>query len=283
MMNFLNKPDIVIDDVGFAKIENDCPTINHLNENLEGIVPRSYKWSEVMRYFPYFRLYIITEGEMVLTLNNNSTLHMKGGNMYLIHPFSIKKAEKPDHILHYFIHFNILSVPFNFFDYFGATNATEYTDEDISLVKTLLSNYPATTAKTQFKTIGAIQLLLSKFFLESDTFNPDIQKFAPVLKYIEDNICSPITINELADIMHLNKNYFINFFSKTFNMPPLKYIIERRTLLAEKLLIDTNHSISEIAEQLGFTNEYYFSSTFKKTVGLSPIKWRKLYFDKKNI
>ena len=66
-------------------------------------------------------------------------------------------------------------------------------------------------------------------------------------------------------------------------MPPLKYIIERRTLLAEKLLIDTNHSISEIAEQLGFTNEYYFSSTFKKTVGLSPIKWRKLYFDKKNI
>ena len=282
MINLFTNQNISIDDTGFAKIENDVPTLNHESENLEGIAPRSYNWSEVMQYFPYFRLYLISEGEMDLILNTGR-LHMVAGNMYLIHPLSIKKAYKPKYILHYFIHFNIKSVPFNLFDYFELNNCIRYTDEDLNLFKIVLSNYKSSTVRDELKTSGAFQMLFSKFFSESSTYKPEMQKFIPVLKYIEKNIGSPISINNLADIMHINKIYFVNLFSKTFKISPLKYIIEKRMIVAQKMLLNTQYSILEISERLGYPNEYYFSSTFKRTLGLPPTKWRKIYLSKNNL
>lgn len=282
MINFLSNQNISIDDVGFAKIDHDIPTMSHENENLDGIKPRMYCWSKVMQYFPYFRLYLITEGEMNLTLNTGD-LHMKAGNMYLIHPMSIKKAYAPKYILHYFIHFNIQSAPFNLFDYYGANNCIPCIDEDLNLFKSILASYNKSTVRDELKASGAFQILFSRFFSETSTYKPEMEKFMPVLKYIEKNICSQITINELANIMHINKIYFVNLFSKTFKLSPLKYIIEKRMLLAQKMLLNTQYSIAEIAERLGYPNEYYFSSTFKRILGLPPTKWRKIYFTKNDL
>ena len=57
----------------------------------------------------------------------------------------------------------------------------------------------------------------------------------------------------------------------------MRHLINIRIKNAKQLLVDTSLPLSEIAEKTGFENGYYFSTAFKKEVGLSPSEYRKTY------
>jgi len=57
----------------------------------------------------------------------------------------------------------------------------------------------------------------------------------------------------------------------------MQYIIRRRIGEAQNQLISTNLSIAEIAEKAGFTDTSYFDVMFRKKVGTSPRKYRRIY------
>ena len=59
-------------------------------------------------------------------------------------------------------------------------------------------------------------------------------------------------------------------------MTPLEYLTQIRIEQAKSYLINSNiYSISEIADMCGFSDQYYFSRVFKKTVGVSPRDYKK--------
>ena len=97
-----------------------------------------------------------------------------------------------------------------------------------------------------------------------------------VLQYIDKHLSNPITIDELADIAGFNSNYFIGIFKKYFNTTPIKYILNKKEEEAKKMLIYSNMSIKEIGDNLGFSNQNYFSEFFKKRTGYSPLVFRKM-------
>ncbi|WP_317127050.1 helix-turn-helix domain-containing protein [Chryseobacterium carnipullorum] len=74
--------------------------------------------------------------------------------------------------------------------------------------------------------------------------------------------------------LHITNDTLSKAVKKEFNKTPSQLINERTTLEAKRLLHLTYRSVKEIASELGFHDEFYFSRYFKKSVGCSPKMYR---------
>ncbi|WP_338554350.1 AraC family transcriptional regulator [Paenibacillus sp. KS-LC4] len=101
------------------------------------------------------------------------------------------------------------------------------------------------------------------------------QRLTEILSYIQLNSGSDITIQDLAQRACLHPNYFIRMFKEQMGVPPIQYIARLKIEKAKELLADSSLSVSEVAEQTGFNDLFYFSKQFKKIAGVSPTEFRK--------
>lgn len=98
---------------------------------------------------------------------------------------------------------------------------------------------------------------------------------ATVLRYIEAHFKENITLDQLAELTHLNKYYLGHVFSQEYGISPINYLISRRIGESKMLLADTNHSLSQISHMMGFSSPSYFSQSFRRMEGISPLEYRK--------
>lgn len=92
---------------------------------------------------------------------------------------------------------------------------------------------------------------------------------------IDYNFSNDISIEALAQDLHLSASYFTRIFTGTLGTSPKQYLLQQRIHRAKELLKTTNASILEIANSVGIPDQLYFSRIFKKKVGLSPLEYRK--------
>ena len=95
-------------------------------------------------------------------------------------------------------------------------------------------------------------------------------------RYIDAHFSDAITLQELADLTHVNKYYLAHIFTEDYGMSPINYLINRRIEESKSLLVNTDHSLSQIAAFTGFSSQSYFSQTFKKIMGISPNEYRQM-------
>lgn len=93
--------------------------------------------------------------------------------------------------------------------------------------------------------------------------------------YIDDNVCSSITVGELAAYVYLSPKQLERLFLREEGVSVAAYVRARRVQEGERLLADGTLSIRQISERLGFPNEYYFNAFFKKQNGMTPGAYRK--------
>ena len=150
-----------------------------------------------------------------------------------------------------------------------ATPETEY------LFKTVVENYSKNSMSAHFKLQGAMNLILSDFVSDVKAAVPELVKFDEVLRYIDNNYRRNISVAELAAIMNISSMYFSNYFKRVFHISPKQYILNKRLMESQRLLLESRMSIKEIAFEVGFDNENYFSEFFSSKVGISALKFRK--------
>lgn len=75
---------------------------------------------------------------------------------------------------------------------------------------------------------------------------------AEARRYIDSNFKENISLDQLAELTHVNKYYLVHSFSKEYGVSPINYLIGRRIEESRYLLADTNHSLSQISHMLGF-------------------------------
>ena len=92
---------------------------------------------------------------------------------------------------------------------------------------------------------------------------------------VAPNYAKNITLDTLAEITHTNKYYFAHSFTECIGESPIHYLMNRRIQVGKDLLVNTNHSILQIAESTGFSSQSYFSQAFKKETGMTPQQFRK--------
>ncbi len=108
--------------------------------------------------------------------------------------------------------------------------------------------------------------------INSDDKNSIMQA---VLVYINNNIESEISLDDICVHAHFNKYYLCHEFKKLTNMTIMQYVKERRLSIAKKKLINTENTISDIAVSTGFKSFSYFSRFFKEQTGMTPYSFRK--------
>ncbi len=95
-----------------------------------------------------------------------------------------------------------------------------------------------------------------------------------VIDYINDNLATKITIEEIAAVANMSPYYFIRQFKLSTGLPPHQYIIQCRIEQAKILLAENKLSIIEIAYCIGCSSQSNFTAFFHKCVGITPKAYR---------
>ena len=248
--------------VSFAKMERVGEEWNHI------------EWNIHHTDIQYHRLYLLRSGRARVSLYDRE-LTLVPGRVYFLPAFSIKESAVDEVMDKYYIHFQSSSPFFSLYRYLAdgysapANPATEF------LFQTVVENYAKGAMDSHFKVQGALDLILSDFVSDVTGDVSDIVRFDEVLKYIDHNYTKNISLSDLAAIMNISPMYFSNYFKRTFNISPKQYILNKRILESQRLLIESRMNVKEIALAVGFENENYFSEFFAKKVGTTALKFRK--------
>lgn len=117
-----------------------------------------------------------------------------------------------------------------------------------------------------------IQAMADCIYTEERKYSDD----AVIIKeYIDANYSKAIRIEDLSVLIYRSQSQTIRIFKKNYGMTPYEYALKRKMDVAKQLLKSTRLPIREIANELGFNNEHYFSSCFKQHTGVTPGKYRK--------
>ena len=91
---------------------------------------------------------------------------------------------------------------------------------------------------------------------------------------IEDHFREHISTTDIAKSVDLSESRFRVLFAAVYGLSPHKYLTDVRISAAKEMLWENAIPISEIAEKCGFGSQQYLTDTFKKSVGISPGKYR---------
>lgn len=83
-----------------------------------------------------------------------------------------------------------------------------------------------------------------------------------------------IDLQTLAQLVHLSPSYLSQLLKEEFGVPFSQIYSELKIYWAEKLLLETDMTIGEISDELGYIEPSYFIRSFKKNKGSTPLKWR---------
>lgn len=117
---------------------------------------------------------------------------------------------------------------------------------------------------------------LNKARLESFDAGAAHHPIDKALDYIRAHYLESLTLQQVADYVHVSKNYFSILFKKMTGQNFIDYVITLRFQKAKELLASTELKVYEVAEKSGFNDVKYFGKLFKKLSGHSPIDYREL-------
>jgi hypothetical protein len=101
-------------------------------------------------------------------------------------------------------------------------------------------------------------------------------------QYVEQNFKNKISLDEIADELHVNRSYLSRFYKKKTGINLFDTILNLRIEAAKEYLLNTDMKTYEISEAIGVDDAGYFSKMFKKITGVSPKEFRKQGKDEKN-
>lgn len=94
--------------------------------------------------------------------------------------------------------------------------------------------------------------------------------------YIEEHLDDQLTLTEIAEYIHMNPSYLSRYYKKNCGENLFDYIAGRRICRAKQLLGGDKAKISDIALAVGFNSVGYFSSVFRRAVGVTPQAYRRM-------
>ena len=104
-----------------------------------------------------------------------------------------------------------------------------------------------------------------------------------IINYIDENIYTKISIDNLSSVFYFNKDYIMRLFKRELGITINNYINYKRVYLSLSDLENSNNTILYVGLNNGFYSLEYFSEIFKKIIGVSPSIYRNYYKYRKDI
>ncbi|PAB60100.1 AraC family transcriptional regulator [Anaeromicrobium sediminis] len=120
------------------------------------------------------------------------------------------------------------------------------------------------------KSSSSINNLFNYFydFIANDNISDSV-------KYINEHFTEDIDLKTLAEIEHYNINYYSEWFKKNMNVSPKEYIQKLRVKKAKKLLMNSDFTILQIAQMVGYNHNSSLTRIFKDLEKVTPADYRK--------
>ncbi len=106
----------------------------------------------------------------------------------------------------------------------------------------------------------------------------DEQRIKDAIVFIEEHFAEPITLDEIADSIHISKSECCRCFQRVLRVTPFEYLLKYRIFYATKLIQQQDpaaSSISNLAITVGFGNISYFNKVFKRVLNMTPTEYKK--------
>ncbi|MCR5214290.1 MAG: AraC family transcriptional regulator [Eubacterium sp.] len=238
----------------------------------------------------YYELYYVKQGNCTLHIDS-LILNMKAGNMIIIPPnlnhFVIYNTQCT-RVNIYFNHMDIYDngKPFisTFEERFLQTQAVHIPSTYVSTVNKTITEMLAedklddTSTKTMMQLkFRELLIYINRFGLILSDQSNDISDPAilSIVKYISANYNQPLTLEYISEMAGLSPSYFSKKFHQVTGAGLKEFIIDTRLRHAATELLSTDHNITEVAFNTGFSDSNYFKDAFKKKYKLSPREYRK--------
>lgn len=102
------------------------------------------------------------------------------------------------------------------------------------------------------------------------------------IKYIEKNYAHEISIDDICKELNVNKCYFCSVFKKEIGSTFINYLNNYKIEKSKELLKNPNISLLDVSLSVGYNNQSYFSTVFKKITSKTPLEFRDDYLKTKN-
>lgn len=226
----------------------------------------------------------------------NSTLQAKPGSIYIInsHELHATKCSRnarylcvhilPSQMCKFVPNFDQLSFSLTF-DPEDTVKATAYEQLRIHLLEILRQTEGAHLAyklERQARLFAVTALLVKHFSqplaVEEVTIQrSDMVRLEPLLEYIQLHHAEELPLEEAADSLGLNKEYFCRLFKKNMGVSYLQYVYQVRTTAFCRDLETTDDPIGQIAERHGFRDPKMLNQYFREIYGCTPSEKRKFF------
>ncbi|MDE5931079.1 MAG: AraC family transcriptional regulator [Lachnospiraceae bacterium] len=100
-------------------------------------------------------------------------------------------------------------------------------------------------------------------------------KLAMAIKYVKGNLEKSPSLQETAEHIQISPSYLSKIFINRLHTPYSAFVLNEKILYAQKLLVNSDEGMTEIAKKAGFSSNTYFSDCFKRVTGSSPLQFRK--------
>lgn len=198
------------------------------------------------------------------------TVTMTPGNMVLIPPYTLVTGLTEHPFIHNYVEFEA-PFPFN-----------QVKSEPLVFpVKKFVTALPEKSDTVRVSL--ALYALAERLLLEvpKDHFgfrgtNISEPRVKSIMRYIDKHDMNRYSIAELARLVHLSSSRLLHLFKKETGITPREYWMIRRMELVQRMLLETDYSIPEIAEKFGFTDRSHLSRVMKSVTRLTPAEVRKM-------
>jgi len=121
---------------------------------------------------------------------------------------------------------------------------------------------------------SAYHFFLSYISAQLKEFNSPVPAVRQTRVYLEEHYSENISISDCAEFIGYTQEALTRLFSRTYGIPPNQYLRRLRIRNACELLRKGNIRMKEIADRCGFSNQNYFSRTFRQSMGITPSEYQ---------
>ena len=103
----------------------------------------------------------------------------------------------------------------------------------------------------------------------------DLVRFRPAFRLVEARYAEHLSLDQLADAVHLHPAYFSTLFKRVTGLSPLRFLVRYRIERARDLLLASDEPLGEIARRTGFYDAAHLIHVFRRVEGVAPGSYRR--------
>lgn len=234
----------------------------------------------------FTRLYLITEGNGTLTINDH-LITLQEGYMYIVPAFCRFMLRYETAVTFYYLHVqpDIETGLLPLFDGWVLPDKIKVLPSESVIFPELLRLNPGGNPSDEYPrqpvkiiTDALINVLMARWLMDSSPVinDPKPHGLAQLIDKLRLNPTVKMTTGEMAAETGMSPGHFSRVFKQATGMTPVEFVRHQLMMQAQIRLTTENTQIKTIAQDLGYDDYNYFTRVFTKDVGMTPTQFRRV-------